>query len=376
MKPGHYKTFSDCFRSFDAQKVSGLISQASSSEVQRALSKAGHCSVEDLAALLSPAAEPFLEAMASEANRLTRKRFGKTIQMFVPMYLSNECQNICTYCGFSLGNKIPRITLNKEQFLNEIEAVKKWGFEHILLVTGESHLVGMEYFLEMIPLARQHFAHVSIEVQPLEEKDYQKLHAAGVESVLVYQETYSEEAYSAHHTKGKKANFFNRLETPEKIARAGINKIGLGSLLGLSDWRTDAWFAGLHLVYMREKYWRSRYSLAFPRLQPAEGIVDPAVITTEKNLAQLICAYRLLDETVELSLSTRESERFRNHAIQLGVTTMSAGSRTDPGGYQTTETELEQFEISDERNPDEVANMLVKAGLEPVWKDWDQVISG
>ncbi len=376
MKPGSYKSFSELFQTLDPAEVSKQVLSASSADVKAAISKAGHCSLEDFAALLSPAAEPFLEEMAVQANRLTRKRFGKTIQMFVPMYLSNECQNICTYCGFSLGNKIPRLTLSKAQFLKEIEAVKKWGFEHILLVTGESHLVGMDYFLEMIPIAREHFAHVSIEVQPLEEEDYLKLHQAGVESVLVYQETYNEESYAQHHTKGKKSKFYNRLETPEKIARAGINKIGLGSLLGLADWRVDAWFAGLHLVYMREKYWRSRYSLAFPRLQPAEGIVDPAVVTTERNLAQIICAYRLLDETVDLSLSTRESKRFRDHAIQLGVTTMSAGSRTDPGGYQTSKTELEQFEISDERTPAEVAKMLTCAGLEPVWKDWDQVISG
>ena len=262
--------------------------------------------LEDFKALISPSAAPYLEEMANRSSQLTKKRFGKTIQMFAPMYLSNECNNICTYCGFSFDNKIKRKTLSEKEILQEAEAIKKNGFNHILLVTGEAnHTVHIDYFIKAVNILKSEFANISIEVQPLETEEYQQLHYAGVHSVLVYQETYHKETYKIYHPKGKKSNFNYRLETPDRIGFSGMHKIGLGILLGLEDWRTDSFFCALHLDYLQTKYWQTKYSVSFPRIRPAEGIIEPNVIVTDSELLQLICAYRLLNEEVELSISTR-----------------------------------------------------------------------
>jgi 2-iminoacetate synthase len=198
------------------------------------------------------------------------------------------------------------------------------------------------------------------------------LQKAGVYSVLVYQETYHKEAYSIYHPKGKKANFDYRLLTPERLGNAGFHKIGLGVLLGLEDWRTDSFFCALHLSYLKKKYWKSKYSISFPRIRPAEGIIEPKTIVTDKNLVQLITAYRLLEEDLEISLSTRESEKFRNFAIPLGITSMSAESKTNPGGYSVEPESLEQFSISDERGVNEISEIISKNGYQAVFKDWDR----
>ncbi len=332
--------------------------------------------LEDFKALISPAAIPYLEQMAQISSLLTKKRFGKTIQLYAPIYLSNECNNICTYCGFSFNNKIKRKTLSGEEILLEVEEIKKHGFKHILLVTGEANqLVHVDYFIKAIELIKSKFANISIEVQPMETNEYKLLHEAGVYSVLIYQETYHKEVYKTYHLKGKKSNFDYRLETPDRIGEAGIHKIGIGILLGLEDWRVDSFFCASHLDYLQKKYWQTKYSISFPRMRPAEGIIEPNVIVTDKELLQLICAYRLLNEEVELSISTRESEKFRNNIIPLGVTSMSAGSKTNPGGYVVDKTSLEQFEMADERSAEEVAAFITNNGYEVVWKDWDNILS-
>ncbi|MFL5727848.1 MAG: 2-iminoacetate synthase ThiH [Cytophagaceae bacterium] len=333
--------------------------------------------LEHFKALISPSAAPYLEQMALLSHQLTQKRFGKTIQMFVPMYLSNECQNICTYCGFSLDNAIRRTTLSDQQILNEINVIKSYGYDHILIVSGEANkTVGMDYFLNALKIIRPHFSHISLEVQPLEQDEYEKLIEAGVNTVLVYQETYHEENYKFHHPKGKKSNFEYRLDTPDRLGKAGIHKIGLGVLIGLEDWRTDSFFNALHLDYLEKTYWQTKYSVSFPRLRPHAGNIEPKVNMSDRELVQLICAYRIFNEDVELSMSTRESETFRNHIIKLGITSISAGSKTDPGGYASGLNALEQFEISDERSPKEISEMIRQQGYEAVWKDWDRVYSG
>lgn len=330
--------------------------------------------LEDFKALISPAALSYLEPMAAESRRLTQKRFGKTVQMYIPLYLSNECQNICTYCGFSFHNKIRRTTLTDEQIMREVEVIKSYGYEHVLLVTGEAtHTVGVEYFAHALELLRPHFSHISMEVQPLGQEEYETLIARGLNTVLVYQETYHQEEYKTHHPKGRKSNFYYRLDTPDRLGKAGIHKIGLGVLLGLEDWRTDSFFTALHLRYLEKTYWKTKYSLSFPRLRPAEGVNWPKAVMTDRDLVQLICAYRLFDEELEISVSTRESATFRNHIFTLGATTMSAGSKTDPGGYASEIHALEQFEISDERTPLEFAQIVKSQGYEVVWKDWDVV---
>jgi len=367
-------SFLNIFDTHSWDTIKDSIYAKTSRDVEHALA-ATRRSLEDFKALISPAALPYLEQMAQLSHRLTLKRFGKTIQLYAPMYLSNECNNICTYCGFSFDNKLKRKTLSDEDILKEVAAIKAHGFNHILLVTGEAnHTVHVDYFLNAIRLIKPHFANLSIEVQPLETNEYRRLQEAGVHSVLVYQETYHREVYKTYHPKGKKSNFDYRLETPDRIGEARLHKMGLGVLLGLEDWRTDSFFCALHLDYLQKTYWQSKYSISFPRMRPAEGIIEPNVIVGDKELVQLICAYRLLNEEVELSVSTRESEHFRNHIIPLGVTSMSAGSKTNPGGYAVEPQSLEQFEISDERSAEAVAALIRSQGYEAVWKDWDHAL--
>lgn len=360
----------------DWQQMASDIEQISEESVAVALnkSKAGQrLDLDDFKALISPAAAPYLEYMAAESQRLTQQRFGKTIQLFVPLYLSNMCSNVCTYCGFSMENKIRRTTLNVAQIRAEAEAIKAKGFDHVLLVTGESERkVGLDYFEQAIIVLREYFSHIAMEVQPLTEAEYCRLHELGVESILVYQETYHREKYAKYHLKGKKSDFDYRLETPERVGRAGINKVGLGCLLGLEDWRTDAFYVAKQLSFLEKQFWSMKFSLAFPRLRPCEGGGAINSPMSERELVQLICAYRLFNQQVELSLSTRESAVFRNNMVALGITSMSAESKTQPGGYASDEKSLEQFSIDDNRSVGEVAQMISDKGYQVVWKDWQQ----
>jgi len=379
--------FSSIFQQHEWAVVRQSIYDKTAADVERALAR-NHRDLEDFKALISPAAAPYLETMAQISHQLTLKRFGRVIQMYVPLYLSNECQNICTYCGFSYDNKIRRKTLNAGELLREVAVIRDMGYEHVLLVSGEANqTVGTDYFIKALQVVRPHFANISMEVQPLEQEEYERLIQEGLYSVLVYQETYHKEDYKLHHPKGKKSNFNYRLDTPDRLGRAGIHKMGLGVLIGLEDWRTDSFFTALHLQYLERTYWKTKYSISFPRLRPHAGErspgsaapegewtgLNPKVTMTDRELIQLICAYRLLDEEVELSLSTRESPVFRDHAIKLGITSISAGSRTNPGGYIVDPESLEQFEIHDDRSPRVIAGMIRRQGYDPVWKDWDQV---
>ena len=364
-------TFKDIFDTYSWDETLQSIFSKTEADVLRALGNA-KCDLEDFKALISPAAKPYLEEMAQKSHQLTRKRFGNTIQMYAPMYLSNECQNICTYCGFSMTNKIPRRTLTDAEILKEVEFIKSKGYDHILLVTGEANkTVGVEYINNALQLIRAHFSNITIEVQPLYQNEYEQLIDSGLYAVLVYQETYHRDEYKKHHPKGRKSNFDYRLDTPDRLGKAGIHKIGLGALFGLEDWRADSFFTALHLKYLQKTYWKTKYSISFPRLRPHSGGLEPKVAMTDADLVQLICAFRLLDEDVELSISTRESEVFRNNIVNLGITSMSAESKTNPGGYVVEEQSLEQFEISDERPTEEIATMLQSQGLEAVWKDWE-----
>lgn len=364
--------FRTIFDQHNWDAVSESIYAKKAADVEKALDPNRKKTLEDFKALIAPAAAPYLEQMAQLSHQRTLKRFGKTMQLYIPLYLSNECQNICTYCGFSLDNKIARKTLSGLELLKEIEAIKSLGYEHVLLVTGEANkTVGMDYFKKILPLIKTHFSHLSIEVQPLEQLDYETLIPLGLNTVLVYQETYHQLDYKKHHPKGKKSNFYYRLDTPDRLGKAGVHKIGLGTLIGLEDWRTDSFFTALHLDYLEKTYWRTKYTISFPRLRPFSGGLEPKVTMSDRELVQLICAYRILNEEVELSISTRETQRFRDNVIKLGITSMSAGSKTNPGGYSVEPQSLEQFEISDERSADEIVAMLQENDYEAVWKDWE-----
>ncbi|WP_299289580.1 2-iminoacetate synthase ThiH [uncultured Mucilaginibacter sp.] len=367
--------FTQIFESYDWDETKQNIYAKNSMDVERALASPKR-TLEDFKALISPAAAPYLEQMAQLSQQLTLKRFGKTVQMYVPLYLSNECNNICTYCGFSYDNKVKRKTLSPMEIMQEVAVIKDMGYNHVLLVTGEANqTVHVDYFKKVLDLIRPHFSHISMEVQPLDLEDYQQLTPYGLNTVLVYQETYHQEDYRKHHPKGKKSNFQYRLETPDRLGEAGIHKMGLGVLIGLEDWRTDCFFTALHLDYLEKKYWQTKYSISFPRLRPFSGGLEPKVEMNDRELVQLICAYRIFNEEVELSISTRESEKFRNNIIKLGITAISAGSKTNPGGYAVEPESLEQFEISDDRSPAAIAAMIEAQGYEPVWKDWDNSLA-
>lgn len=368
-------SFVEVFNTQNWDSIKFSIYSKTKEDVELALQKTKR-NLHDFAALISPAAMPYLEKIATLSHAITLKRFGKTIQLFAPLYLSNECQNICTYCGFSFDNNIRRKTLSDAELIKEIEFLKNQGYDHVLLVTGEANqTVGVPYLKNAIKIAASYFSQVSIEVQPLDEKDYAELKEIGLNTVLVYQETYHKEDYKKHHPKGKKSNFNYRLETPDRIGKAGLHKIGLGTLIGLEDWRTDAFYTAMHLNYLEKKFWQTKYSISFPRLRPAEGILAPKVEMKDKELVQLICAFRIFNEEVELSLSTREHEKFRDHVFKLGITSMSAGSKTNPGGYALEQESLEQFEISDERSTAEIAKMIRKNDYEVVYKDWDACLT-
>jgi 2-iminoacetate synthase len=370
------QTFQELFQQYDWHIIKEKIYNKTVDDVRESLRKEKR-NLDDFLTFLSPAATTELEEMAQLTQQITQRRFGKTIQLYAPLYLSNECQNICTYCGFSMDNKIKRKTLSNSELLLEAMALKSMGINHVLLVSGEANkTVEINYFKNAIALLKPYFAQISIEVQPLLLEEYQILQEEGINAVLVYQETYHQEVYKTYHPKGKKSNFEYRLDTPDRIGQAGIHKIGLGVLLGLEDWRVDSFFNALHIDYLEKHYWRTKYSVSFPRLRPAEGVSTPNFIMEDRDLLQLICAYRLWNENLEISISTREREKFRDHIIPIGVTSMSAASKTNPGGYVVDPQSLEQFEISDERSMETIQDIIRKAGYDPIMKDWEMSYSG
>ncbi|MDR2429920.1 MAG: 2-iminoacetate synthase ThiH [Puniceicoccales bacterium] len=377
-------TFADIHAKLDWDGLCSAICASTCADVDAALRQSAtgaRCTLAQLRALLSPAAGARLEEMARLAHAHTLRRFGRTVQLFAPLYISNECHNVCTYCGFSLTNKIPRKTLSTSELLREAELLRGFGFGHVLVVSGEAPAhAGPAQLETVLRNLRPRFAGLSLEVQPLDTADYARLRQCGLSSVLVYQETYHREAYTRHHLRGRKTDFVYRLETPDRIARAGIRKLGLGALYGLEDWRADTYHTALHLDYLERAYWQTRYSVSFPRLRPHAGDATAGSIphpVGERELAQAICALRLFNHEAELSLSTRERPHFRDNAMRLGITTMSAGAKTNPGGYAEASAAapgaktLEQFSMSDERLPDEIVAMLHRNNYEPVWKDWD-----
>ncbi|TCO07479.1 2-iminoacetate synthase ThiH [Natronoflexus pectinivorans] len=363
-------SFYNIIQSYNWEDVTASIFSKNEDDVVNALRK-DYPGLEDLKALLSPAADAFLEEMAQKSHFITRQRFGNIMQLYIPLYLSNYCENSCVYCGFSGKNRLKRKLLTMEELIEEAKIIRRHSFRHILLVTGEAEKrAGVDYFCHAIETLKPWFSQISLEVQPLETEEYAKLVNAGLHAVYIYQETYNESRYPTYHPAGRKSDFRYRLETPDRLGSAGVRKIGIGNLIGLEDWRTEAWYTALHLSYLRKQWWQVKYSISFPRLRPFPGEgFQPNFETTERNLTQLMCAYRLFDHDVELSLSTRESARFRDNAFPIGITAMSAGSKTEPGGYSGS-GELEQFAVNDDRTPDVIADMLRQKGMEPVWKDW------
>ena len=361
----------------DFQQLQQTIERCTSTDVEQALNSR-NLSIHDLAALISPAAEPMLPEMARRSALLTAQRFGRTTQLYAPIYLSNYCTNRCAYCGFAANNRISRRCLSFDEAEAEAEILHNRGFQHILLVSGEAESAVNVDYLEAIALRlREKFAAVSIEVQPLSTADYTRLFKAGITAVAVYQETYDPELYKQVHLSGKKTDYHFRLETPARAAAAGMREVGIGALLGLHDWRAEGLAIGLHLAWLRKNFWSTAFTVSFPRLRPAAGAFEPLVIVSEQNLSQLIFGLRLFDPDVGLLLSTREEARYRDGMLGLGPTRYSAGSCTAPGGYSNPDnTDGEQFSVGDERSVEEVSRAIAAKGFDPVSKDWDSAFQG
>ena len=365
--------FSEVLSQYDWDSTLRAIESKTEQDVLRALSKE-RLSVDDFMALVSPAAAPFLEEMARRSHEITLRRFGRTVSMYIPMYITNSCTNSCVYCGFNRHNKFDRVILTPEQIERECKAIKELGpFDNLLIVTGENPKVaGVDYLETALRVCRPYFNNMTIEVMPLKSEEYARLTESGLNGVVCFQETYNRARYKVYHPAGMKSNFEWRVNGYDRMGQAGVHKIGLGVLIGLEDWRTDVTMMARHLRYLQQHYWQTRFSVNFPRMRPAEGGFQPNVVMTDRELAQLTFAFRIFDPDVDISYSTREKPEFRNNMLSLGVTSMSAGSKTDPGGYSVYPQSLEQFTVSDERSPKEVAEAVRSIGYEVVWKDWDK----
>lgn len=366
--------FSEELEKYSWDEITQQIYAKTDADVERALNKK-HLQIDDFMALISPAADKYLEKMAFLSRMYTQQRFGKTIQMYVPLYITNSCTNHCVYCGFQHDNPIKRVILKDEEIVNECKAIRRIGpFENLLIVTGENPRdAGVDYLENALRLARPYFSNLTIEVMPLKSEEYYRLTRSGLNGVVCFQETYNKDRYKVYHPKGMKSKFEWRVNGFDRMGQAGVHKIGMGVLIGLEDWRTDTTIMAIHLQYLRKHYWKTKYSVNFPRMRPSEGHFQPNVVMTDRQLAQLIFAYRIFDHDVDISISTRESPNFRNNITTLGVTSMSAGSKTEPGGYFTYPQALEQFAVSDERSPEEVEKAIKQQGYEVVWKDWDEI---
>lgn len=367
--------FSEYLETLSWEEHQQIIESTTAQDVKATLSKRGQLSVRDFMRLISPAATPFLEQMAAMSQQYTLERFGKTISLYIPLYLTNSCQNGCIYCGFNSSNKHKRTILTIEEIENEYKAIKRIGpFDNILLVTGENPAkAGVDYLAKALDLAKKYFSNLQIEVMPLSAEDYATLTQHGLNGVICFQETYHRENYNIYHPRGAKSNFEWRVNGFDRMGQAGVHKIGMGVLIGLEDWRVDVTMMMEHLRYLQRNYWRTKYSVNFPRMRPSEnGGFQPNVVISDREYAQLLFATRIFDRDVDISLSTREPASLRDNLASLGVTSMSAESKTEPGGYFSYPNTLEQFHVSDERKAAEIVEALKQRGREAVWKDWDR----
>ncbi|MDN5322614.1 MAG: 2-iminoacetate synthase [Clostridia bacterium] len=328
----------------------------------------------DFLALLSPAAEKYIEEMAQIAHKLTLQNFGKVIFLYTPMYLSNYCVNSCAYCGFNAKNKILRRTLTLEEVEVESKIIAETGLRHILILTGESRAhANLDYLLACVNILKKYFTSISIEVYPMDKKEYQQLIKAGVDGITIYQETYNRSRYDQVHLAGPKKDYRYRLETPERAGEAGMRSINIGALLGLADWRFDAYYTGLHAKYLQDKYPGAEISISLPRLRPHVGSFQPVNMASDKDLVQTMLALRLFLPRVGITISTRERAEFRDNLVRLGVTKMSAGSCTEVGGHSQNHSSAGQFKISDERSVTQVKEAILNKGYQPVLKDWQYI---
>ncbi len=330
----------------------------------------------DFLILLSPKAGEYLEAMAQKAHRLTVQYFGKTIQLFTPLYISNHCANHCAYCGFNRQNTIRRQQLSVPEIEAEARAIGATGMQHVLFLTGESpDHTPMEYLLAAAACLKGHFASVSIEIFPMETIDYRRLQETGVDGMTLFQETYDENVYRRVHLAGRKRAYRYRLDAPERAAGAGLRLLNIGALLGLSEPRRDLFFTGLHGRYLQDNYLDTEISISLPRFNEAEGDFQPDFRVDDPSFVQFLTALRLFLPRAGITISTRENAPFRDRLLHLGATRFSAGSSTGVGGYAESAVQPSpQFQITDTRSVAEVVAAIFSHGYQPIFKDWDIVI--
>jgi 2-iminoacetate synthase len=354
----------------DIAALSAYSLVATDADVDRALS-AQRRDLPDLAALLSPAAAPRLEEIAHAARQATLRRFGRAVRLFAPLYVSNECLSTCTYCGFAKDLDVVRRTLSPAEVEDEARLLTARGFRHLLLVSGEHRVaVSPDYLLDVVERLAAFVPSLSIETQTWSDDTYTRLVAAGAEGVVHYQETYDRARYAEVHVAGWKRDFDRRLASTERAAEAGIRRLGVGALLGLApDWRADVLALAAHATFLVRRYWRTEVTVALPRIKPCASGFAPVVPLDDTSYVQALAALRLAEPDAGIVLSTREPAALRDGLVRIAVTHMSAGSSTEPGGYAHPGESQEQFAISDERSPAEVAAMIEAAGYEPVWKD-------
>ncbi|MBI5016146.1 MAG: 2-iminoacetate synthase ThiH [Deltaproteobacteria bacterium] len=327
---------------------------------------------DDFLSLLAPAAEAVLEEMARKAHELTVRHFGRAIVFFTPLYLSNHCVNHCLYCGFSADTAVPRRQLTLDEVRAEAEAISSTGLKHLLILTGEARRVAsVDYLEQCVTVLREYFSSVSIEVYPLESGEYARLVRAGVDGLTIYQETYDEEEYAHLHPRGPKRDFRFRLDAPERGCAAGMRAVNVGALLGLADWRREAFVTGLHAAYLQRRYPQTEVGISLPRMRPHAGGFQARHPVSDRHLVQILLALRLFLPHAGITISTREDASFRENLLPLGVTKMSAGVSTAVGGHSDGSEQVGQFEISDHRSVAEMAEVLGRRGYQPVYKDWE-----
>ena len=355
------------YKEFDFE---GFFDGVTDAHITGALQKE-RLSEADYLALLSGKASAFLEPMARKARQLTLQHFGRVVLLYTPMYLANYCENQCAYCGFNAANNIRRRALSIEEVEMEAKAISSTGLRHILVLTGESrNLSPVSYIKSCIEVLGEYFQSISIEIYPLETGEYRELVEAGADGITIYQEVYDEDVYMSVHLKGPKKNYMYRLNAPERACAASMRSVNTGALLGLADWRKEAFFAGLHADYLQDRYPETEVSVSFPRLRPHAGSFEPGCSVSDRDLVQMMLAFRLFMPRAGITISTRENPALRDNLVGLGVTRMSAGSSTEVGGHVLEDKTEGQFEISDRRSVEEIRRMIFSKGFQPVFKDW------
>ncbi|MCP4119261.1 MAG: 2-iminoacetate synthase ThiH [Desulfobacteraceae bacterium] len=367
-------SFLNLIEEFEDFDFEGHLNTVTDRDVQRALSKE-RLNHKDFLALLSDRAEPYLETMASKARKITLQHFGRTIGLYAPIYISDYCSNHCIYCGFNSTNSFRRRKLTIDEVETEARLLAETGIRHVILLTGEAPAkTPLPYLEESVRVMRKYFSSLSLEIFPMDEADYTVLNRAGADSLTVYQETYDREVYESVHLAGKKRDYGWRLLAPERGARAGFRSVNIGALFGLGKIHKEAFFSGLHARFLEHRYPDVEVGISIPRMRKAEGAIDPRNILDDLRFVQFMAAYRLFLPKVGISISTREAPEFRDRLVHLGITRLSAGCKTDVGGYaNSTETDTAQFQISDERSVDQVVAMIRNNGYQPVFKDWDRI---